>query len=124
MSCSLFVFALVVALATAIVSAVMDNCHFNKGIVPVVCIGSILVLVSVGLSMRYYNMKHMAICLAYDHVVVVDWNLKADCPVDIDKHKIVHVEDYAIGYLPYRMVIMAWNDPAIDDEYSQLTKER
>lgn len=121
MNGSFFGLAGFAALLTVVMSIVLHN--YRKSIILPVCIGSVLVFSLIVLSMCFYNVKHAIACLKYDHVIVIDWNLRASCPMQIDERRVILSEDYCNGgQHSYRTVIMAWNDENSKDSYDCLVK--
>lgn len=124
MSVGIFVFALLVALATDLVGAAAEEYLSSKKVCfAVVCVGTAMTLVIAALSFCYTSFKVLRYSIAYDHVVELEWKPEiTPAPQNLDWSKVVYHDVYSgAGTKECEQVIMAWNDePAA--KYDDLIK--
>lgn len=124
MSIGIFVFALLVALATILVGAVAEECLSSKKVCfVVVCVGTAMTLVIAALSFCYTSFKVLRYSIAYDHVVELEWKPEImPAPQNLDWSKVVYHDVYSgPGTKECEQVIMVWNDEP-EVKYDDLIK--
>ena len=124
MSIGIFVFALLVALATVLVGAAAEEYLSNKkACFVIVCIGTTMTLALAAMSFCYTSFRVLRYSIAYDHVVELEWKPEiTPAPQNLDWSKVVYHDVYSgAGKKECEQAIMAWNDePAV--KYDDLIK--